>query len=137
MKKAIIILTILLTTTVAKAEGLNSNSSYIKSNYSKEYEQTLKKYALAEWKDDYSMVIYEINKQSDALVNLIDEFESDNTNVAFRAMQEWSRGGYRNQNIKLFKEMKTFGLNDLLKMHCDWSMVKYEYDKQAKAKNSF
>jgi len=25
----------------------------------------------------------------------------------------------------------------LLKLHCDWSMVKYEYDKQVKAKNSF
>jgi hypothetical protein len=25
-------------------------------------------------------------------------------------------------------------LKDLLKMHCDWSMVKYEYDKQVKAK---
>jgi len=33
--------------------------------------------------------------------------------------------------------MKTFGLKDLLKLHCDWSMVKYEYDKQVKAKNSF
>jgi len=92
---------------------------------------------LAEWKDDFSMVVYEINKQSNALVKLIDEFKSDNTNIAFKAIQEWSRDGYKSKNITLFKEMTTFGLKDLLKMYCDWSMVKYEYDKQVKAKNSF
>ena len=92
---------------------------------------------MAEWKDDFSMVVYEINKQADALVELIDEFKSDNTNIAFKAIQEWSREGYKSKNITLFKEMTTFELKDLLKMHCDWSMVKYEYDKQVKAKNSF
>lgn len=137
MKNTIIILSFLLTATFANAEGLNSNASYIKKNYPTEYEQTLKKYALAEWKDDFSMVVYEINKQADALVKLIDEFKSDNTNIAFKAIQEWSRDGYKSKNITLFKEMTTFGLKDLLKMHCDWSMVKYEYDKQVKAKNSF
>jgi len=137
MKQIIIILSLLLTATFASAEGLNSNASYIKKNYPTEYEQTLKKYALAEWNDDFSMVVYEINKQADALVKLVDEFKSDNTNIAFKAIQEWSRDGYESKNIALFKEMTTFGLKDLLKMHCDWSMVKYEYDKQVKAKNSF
>ncbi|MBT6195434.1 MAG: hypothetical protein HOI54_00115 [Candidatus Marinimicrobia bacterium] len=137
MKTTFIILIVLLTATFANAEGLNSNASYIKKNYPTEYEQTLKRYALAEWKDDFSMVVYEINKQADALVKLVDEFKSDNTNVAFKAIQEWSRDGYKSKNISLFNEMKTFGLKDLLKLHCDWSMVKYEYDKQVKAKNSF
>ena len=137
MKTTFIILIVLLTATFANAEGLNSNASYIKKNYPTEYEQTLKRYALAEWNDDFSMVVYEINKQADALVKLVDEFKSDNTNVAFKAIQEWSRDGYKSKNISLFNEMKTFGLKDLLKLHCDWSMVKYEYDKQVKAKNSF
>ena len=137
MKTTIIILAILLTATFTKAEGLNSNASYIKKNYPSEYEQTLKKHALAEWKDDYSMVVYEINKQADALIDLIEEFKSENTNIVYKAMQEWSIDGYKSSNVITFKEMTTFGLKDLLKMHCDWSMVKYEYDKQVKAKNSF
>ena len=137
MKATTILLAILLTATFAKAQELNSNASYIKKNYPTEYEQTLKKYALTEWKDDFSMVVYEINKQADALVKLIEDFKSDNTNIAFKAIQEWSRDGYKSKNIELFREMKTFSLEGLLKMHCDWSMVKYEYDKQVKAKNSF
>jgi len=130
-------LAVLLTATFAKVEGLNSNASYIKKNYPSNYEKTLKKNALAEWNDDYSMVVYEINKQADELIELIDEFESDNTNIVFKAIQEWSIDGYKSSNITKFKEMTTFGLKDLIKMHCDWSMVKYEYDKQVKAKNSF
>ena len=137
MRNLILLVTIILSTTIAKAEGLNTNASYIKKNFPTEYENTLKKYALSEWKDDYSMVVYEINKQADAIVKLIDSFKSDNTNIAFKAIQEWSRDGYLTHNINIFKEMTTFSLKDLLKMHCDWSMVKYEYDKQVKAKNSF
>ena len=102
MKTTIIILTVLLTATFAKAEGLNSNASYIKKNYPSEYEKTLKKHALAEWKDDFSMVVYEINKQADALIELIDEFESDNTNIEFKAIQEWSIDGYKSSNITKF-----------------------------------
>lgn len=119
------------------AQGLNANASYIKDNYSSDYEATLKKYALNEWGNDFSMVVYEINKQADALFQLIDEFKSENTNVAFGAIQKWSREGYLNSNISLFKKMDTFGLKELLKLHCDWSMVKYEYDKQVEAKKSF
>ena len=137
MKTFILLVTILLSANLVMAEGLTSNATYIKTNYPTEYENTLKKYALAEWKDDFSMVVYEINKQADALVKLIDSFDSNNTNIAYKAIQEWSRDGYLNSNIKTFKEITTFGLKDLLKMHCDWSMVKYEYDKQVKAKNAF
>jgi len=119
------------------AQSLEANASYIKKNYSSDYEITIKKHALEEWGEDFSMVVYEINKQADALVELTDEFESDNTNIAFRAVQEWSIEGYKTHNIEQFKKFEVFGLEGLLKMHCDWSMVKYEYDKQVKAKNAF
>lgn len=119
------------------AQELNSNASYIRKNHSTEYEVTIKKYALEEWKDDFSMVVYEINKQADALFELVSDFESENTNIAFRAIQEWSMDGYEEKNIEHVKIFKIFSLENLLKLHCDWTMVKYEYDKQVKAKNAF
>lgn len=137
MRNFILLMSILLTTTIVKAEGLNSNASYIKKNYPTEYEQTLKKHALQKWNDDYEMVVYMINNQADALVELIDEFESDNTNIAFKAIQKWSIDGYMSSNIDKFKKISTFGLQQLIPLHCDWEMVKYEYDNQVKAKNSF
>lgn len=137
MKRIILILSIALVSVLVKADGLNVNASYIKKNYPGDYEKTIKKYALKKWKDDYSMVVYEINKQADALVKLIDKFESKNTNIAFKAIQKWSIDGYEGINITLFKQLKTFGLKELLKLHCDWSMVEYEYNKQVKARNAF
>lgn len=180
MRTTIIFFTVLLSATFVSAEGLNSRASYIKKNYPTEYEQTLKKYALAEWKDDFSMVVHEINSQADALVKFSDDFvidiavaalaaafvidEDDGADeyddfiddytdniikIAVKAIQKWSRDGYKSKNITLFKEMTTsknitlikegttWELYDLVKLHCDWPMVKYEYDKQVKAKNSF
>lgn len=137
LNKYHIIFALVIIPFLIKAQGLNSNGSYIKINYPDEYETTIKKQALKEWGDDYSMVVYEINKQADALFQLIDNFQSENTNIVFKAIQEWSIEGYNGHNIKLFKEMKTFGLKELIKLRCDWSMVKYEYDKQVEAKNSF
>ncbi len=137
LSKYYIIFALAIIPFLIKAQGLNSNGSYIKKNYPNEYETTIKKQALKEWGDDYSMVVYEINKQADALFQLIENFQSGNTNIVFNAIQEWSIEGFNSRNIKLFKEMKTFGLKELIKLHCDWSMVKYEYDKQVKAKNSF
>lgn len=138
MRNTLIITALIFLTNLSTfAQGLNTNASYIKNNYSSDYELTLKKHALEEWGDDFEMVVYEINQQADALVNLIDGFKSENTNIAYKAIQEWSIDGYLNQNITKFKNIETFGLKELLKLHCDWEMVKYEYDNQVKAKNSF
>ena len=38
---------------------------------------------------------------------------------------------------ELLDDLKGFGVAQLLKLHCDWQMVKYEYDLQVKAKNAF
>lgn len=137
MKKIVIIITMFSISITLNAQVLTSNASYIKNKFPADYEATLKKHAIEEWKDDFSMIVYEINKQSDALLKLIEEFKSENTNIAFKAIQEWSIEGFKDSNIIMFKEINTFGLDQLIKLHCDWSMVKYEYDKQVKAKNSF
>jgi hypothetical protein len=83
------------------------------------------------------MVIYEINKQSDALINLIEEFKSENTNILFKAMMKWSYEGKVNPNTKKWEDITKCDLPNLLQLECDWTMVLYEYRKQVKAKNSF
>lgn len=135
--KTVIFLTIIFTSTFVNAQGLNSNARFIKENYPVGYSNTLKKQALEKWGTDYEMVVYMINSQADALVNLVDNFKSDNTNIIFKAIQKWSVDGYKNSNIDAFKKIDTFGLKQLIPLHCDWEMVKYEYDNQVKAKNSF
>lgn len=92
---------------------------------------------MAEWEDDFTMVVYEINRQADSLIELINAFESENTSIAFRAIQEWSRDGYKEDNVAKFRAIETFDLASLVDLKCDWAMVKYEYDRQVKAKNSF
>jgi hypothetical protein len=135
--KKIIFTIMLFSSFLVNGQSLKSNASNIKDNYSKEYKNTIRKHAVAEWGEDFSMVIYEINKQSDALTILIQNFKSNNTNIVFRAIQQWSIDGYKEKNIKVFRSMSSFGLKDLLKMNCDWSMVKYEYNKQSKAKSAY
>ena len=137
MKKLLLICFILFTYTNTYAQGLKSNGDYIKKNFTTEYENTIKKHALEKWNQDYEMVVYMINNQADALVDLVKSFESDNTNIVFQAIQKWSIKGYESSNISLFKELTTFSVKELIKLHCDWEMVKYEYDNQVKAKNSF
>lgn len=137
MKKIILVLSMFLVTFVTQSQSLNSNASYIKINYSEDYESSLKKHALNEWNDDYSMVLYEINKQADALVELIELFKTENTNIVFKAIEEWSIVGYKEKNKNRLQKIRVFELEQLVKLDCDWSMVKYEYLKQVKAKNSF
>jgi hypothetical protein len=136
MKRILILIVIILSSFVSFGQ-LNSNASYIRENFNSYYEETLKRHALEKWETDHEMVVYEINNQSDALINLIEEFKSDNTNIAFRAIQKWSYDGYKESNIEKFKQLNTFGLKQLIPLHCDWEMVKYEYNNQVKAKGSF
>ena len=136
MKKLTFVLTLLCFTVLSHAQ-LNENAQYIKDTYSTGYENTLKKYALQEWSDDYSMVVYEINKQANALFDIVESFESENTMVLLSAIKKWSIEGFESLNEAEFYEFPTLSIEYLLKLHCDWSMVKHEYDKQVKAKDAF
>lgn len=119
------------------SQELEANAKYIKEKYSTDYTATIRNYAVKEWGDDYQMVVYEINQQCDALVELVNAFKSENTNIAYKAILEWSQDGYETRNSQEFQKIKVFGVEQLLKLHCDWQMVKYEYDNQVKAKNAF
>jgi len=137
MKKNLVFLLLLAIAIPGIPQELEANAKHIKEKYPTEYTNTIRKYAVKEWGDDYQMVVYEINQQCNALVDLVNEFKSENTNIAYKAILEWSQDGYKTKNSQEFQKIKTFGVAQLLKLHCDWQMVKYEYDLQAKAKNAF
>ena len=129
--------TLIFLTSSVTAQGLDANAAHIKKTFPNAYQDTIRKHAVSEWGDDFTMVVYEINKQADALVELINTFKSENTDIAFRAIQEWSLSGHVESNIERFRAIDSFDLKSLVVFQCDWSMVKYEYDKQLEAKNSF
>ena len=119
------------------SQELEENALRIKQDYNSGYENTIKKYALIKWKDEFSMVVYEINKQSDALTNLIEKFKSKNTTILYNAIIKWSQPNKAEANHKIWKELNSIDLATMLKFNVDWSMVQYEYEKQDKAANSF
>ncbi|MDR9487647.1 hypothetical protein, partial [Salibacter sp.] len=59
------------------------------------------------------------------------------TNIAFKAIKKWSYDGYKSTNIEKLNQFTTFGMEQLIQLHCDWEMVKHMYDNQLEAKNSF
>lgn len=138
MKRAICVQFVLLFLSVSIANGssLNSNARYIKDNFPNEYENNLKKHAIDKWEDNFNMAVYEINKQADALFSIINKFESENTKIALKAIEKWTYEGFEKSNKEKIKSIDTFEIKQLINLHCNWSMVEYEYDKQVEAKNS-
>lgn len=120
-----------------KSQTLEKNATYIKTEYSKLYESTIRHHSLEKWNNDFVMVVYEINKQCDAIVELIKSFKQENTNVLFNAMIKWSYESSIKSNAEKIKEIKTCDFRNLLPLECDWPMVLYEYKKQVIAKSSF
>lgn len=137
MKKIIIFITLIAFSVISYSQELESNALMIKEKYNTLYEKTIKKYALLKWKDDFNMVVYEINKQSDALVNIVDKFESKYTNILFKAVIKWSHEGKKEYNEKVWDNFKYLGISSMLELEVDWNMVQYEYEKQVKAANAF
>lgn len=137
MKYILNALLLLCIYTTTEAQSLDKNALHIKNEFNSLYESTIKKYALLKWEDDFSMVVYEINKQSDALTDIVEEFESKNTNILYKAVIKWSHDGKSEGNIKKWNAITKCDLASLLKFECDWTMVLYEYQKQVKAKSEF
>ncbi len=137
MKQLYIFSIIFLTSINIYGQELNENAQLIKERHTNAYESNIKKYALLKWKDDFSMVLYEINKQSDALTSIIEIFKPSNTQILYKAILRWSREGKQTTNSAKFSQITSIDYRNLLLLECDWSMVEYEYEKQVKAKDAF
>ncbi len=137
MRKVVLSIVFLFSFIASFSQGLDVNAIKIKQNYNSAYENTIKKYALIKWKDDFEMVVYEINKQSDALINIVETFKSKNTSILYKAIIKWSETNKSESNHNIWKQISNIDLETLLRFHVDWTMVEYEYNNQVKASTAF
>ena len=135
MKTTITVLLILVAT-IAQGQ-LKGNAMYIKKAFPAAYESKLKRYAVEEWGGNHRMVVYEINRQADALTELCRQFKTDNTKEFIAAIKEWGLSGFENHNLQELQSIEEVSRKALLRFHCDWKMVLYEYERQTKAKSSY
>ena len=72
---------------------LNSNAKVIKENMPVLYE-TIKKYSEREWDNDYEMIVYTINNQVDAYIEMGNLMSADNfdQNIWYNSILEWAAG---------------------------------------------
>ena len=117
MKKAIITVVLVIGMIANTFGQLNSNAESFKGT--KVYEK-IKFMAVNKWEDNHKMVVYEINKQCDAAldINVISKESDKKRDIVVSAMTKWSdkiNGEY----------------------YYNWSMVLYEYKKQFKASSSY
>ena len=133
-KTAIILLIVISISNTVFAQKLEKNAIYIKDNFSNLFELTIRKFAIEKWKDDSSMVYTEINKQSDALTDLLVEFKSSNSNILYKSIIKSSLEGKSISNAKKWNQIKAIGFGELLELECDWTIVQKEYEKQLKEK---
>ena len=87
-------------------------------------DQEIKDYAISKWSTDYSMVKYEIEKQTKAKNDFLDYYKqyicSSETNKTFAIECEILLNSYVKWKVKDTKQV-------------DWSMVLYETEKQLEA----
>jgi len=113
--KTILFAILLIAITAPSFGQLNKNALIIKENNPEMYSQ-IKQFAAKDWKGDHSMMIYTINKQSDAMfkwVKLTERADYDKE-LMIDAVMQWKDGDLWN-----------------------YSMIIYSYEKQLKAKNQY
>lgn len=112
---------LLLNPFVCSSQELSSSSQALKNEFPDTYE-AIKEFALSKWDEDHSMILYEINKQSDAFIKVF-EYAGDNKRIFVNAVEKWG------ENVTPD--------NMLRNSTVDWNMVLYEMNKQIEAKNSY
>lgn len=140
MKKLLITIAILMLSisSVQSASKLNSNAKYLKLTYKTDYENTIRAGAVREWEGNHSMIVYEINKQSDALMYMARAKVNNHSEIFVKAIHEWSWDGEAMNNYDIISATKSGSWSKLfIKLKVNWSMVKYEYKKQLEASSAY
>jgi len=139
MKKATATLLLFLMVITLFAEGLEPSAIVIKKNFPDGY-NIIKQTAIAKWDTDSTMILYEINNQCSSLMNVLEKAvtpETGDMSVFIQVAIKWSIEGWQPYNKKLYDSILDGNGSDFLKaifgMHCNWTMVEYEYNNQIKA----
>lgn len=114
--KKLILAFILLSTVTINAQGFNEETEFIKENYPEVYSEILT-LAVNEWGDNYSMSIFEVNRQSESFIKLAkltirDDYDEE---IMEYALDEW---------IKVVDGVTV----------CDYAAVLFTYKKQLNSK---
>ncbi len=122
MKKITLIIAIVFSGMLMQAQELNENAKLLKNGNEEVQEiyQQIRKFAVNKWDDEHNMVVYEINKQADAVFEFKEATSSStyDNDIMKKALIKWSE--------KIDGEFMP-----------DWNMLMYEYKKQLKAKNAY
>ena len=137
MKKATATLLLLFIVVTLFAAGLEPSAVVIKEHSPDGY-NVIKQAAIAKWNTDNTMVLYEINNQCSSLMGVLEKAidpEIGDMSVFMKAVIKWSYTGWETYNSDLYKEWINGGdfITAIFTMHCDWTMVEYEYNNQMAA----
>jgi hypothetical protein len=130
MKKILLIL-FLSFSSFAFSQELNDNASFIKQGMPETYE-AIKQFSEEKWETDYSMVLHEINKQSDAFKELMEISgleRSDFDEIFIAALVKWTENPETLQKGGMEAKFQN--------PNTDWSMVVHEMKKQIQAKDAY
>lgn len=125
MKKISLIMVMFLLFTSVNAVELGNSATGLKNNNPGIYE-IIKSQAIAKWDDNHSMIVYEINKQSDALF-ACDKLFDVHKDIAMKAVTKWYDGDISEID----------GTRSIYEYPINWSMVEYEIKKQTAAESSY
>jgi len=139
MKRRFFTLIFIILAVMLTAEGLTGNAVAIKESYPEGYE-VIKERAIQEWGTDHAMVLYEINKQCDSVLNVLGLAiaETGDLSVFMGAVEDWSASGTVLSNLeKLNSWLNGEDFYIIFTMRCDWAMVEYEYNKQMESAGAY
>ena len=137
MKKTAYLFLILISfSNILFAQKLEKNALYFKDNFSSLFISNIINPSIEKWKGDSTMVYIEINKQSDALADLLVNFKPANSNILYKSVIKCSNKDKSISNEKKWSSIKSIGFGELLDLECDWTIVKKEYERQVKFKSN-
>ena len=129
MKKLLILLFFVLCSDL-NSQSLSDYASALKEKQPKIY-NTIRTMAVEEWGDNHQMILFQINEQVKAMIDVTQKPDLD-MQILFKAMKNWSDNPQKITELVLEEKV-----NELFQQRMNWMMIKFEYEEQLKAKNAY
>ena len=129
-KLTLLVLFMIFVAVMLFGEGLGTNAQNIKKMSPDGYE-IIKATAVEKYGSDNNFVLYEINEQSDSLVEVIELLAADDGDpmIFINAVIIWSVKGTVERNADIIDRwIKTGDFSNVFMLAVDWYEVLYEYE---------